>query len=242
MIIKITIALEKSELPVDYSPSFVSLLKNALSKYNDTLFKRYYADNNFSEKNFCFAVKLKNPCFKTDRILLDDNTLILRIHIANLADGIDFYNAFIKQRGIKYPLPDKNSAEIVHVEIANHKQINSDEILIKFLSPLLVRRHENNKDTYLAFNDEDFEKYFLLSISTMLKNLYSIDTDIINLTIEPIEPRKTVVNTFGCKITGNIGVFRLYGDSQVLSILSQTGIGSRRSQGFGCFEVLQEVT
>ena len=74
----------------------------------------------------------------------------------------------------------------------------------------------------------------------MLKNLgLGILEEQIEIT--PIKPFKTVVNTFGNKITGNVGIYQLTGDVHILNLLYQLGIGSRRSQGFGMYEIVSEV-
>ena len=75
----------------------------------------------------------------------------------------------------------------------------------------------------------------------MLKNTFNFEVAEDSVKIEPVKARKTVVNTFQNKITANVGIFRLKGDLQILNLLYALGVGSRRSQGYGCFEVVSEV-
>ena len=50
--------------------------------------------------------------------------------------------------------------------------------------------------------------------------------------------KKVVVNCFGRKIDANIGIYKITGNPELLNILYQSGIGSRRSEGHGKWEVL----
>ncbi len=241
MRIDINVKLKKNELIPDYAPSFVSLIKAVLSANNKALYEKIYVEKEHKEKNFCFAVKLNKPQFSKDKITLDDEKIYMVIDIADFSDGIDMYNAFACYKNKPYPFPNGNSIEIEDVRIKNHKQIVSDQILIKMQSPLLVRINEEKKNYYISCTDENFKKYFSLSVLSMLKNLYDIDIEESEIQIFTVDSKKTVVNTFGNKITGNIGTYIVKCRPDILNIISQTGIGSRRSQGFGCFNIISEV-
>lgn len=106
---------------------------------------------------------------------------------------------------------------------------------IKMLSPLIVRQHENGINKYLAYNDENFTRCFKMSVNKMLESFGLNSTG--EIEIQPIKPKKTVVNTFGNKITGNIGAFLLKAEPETLNHLYKLGVGSRRSQGFSMFEI-----
>lgn len=240
MIITLEMMLNEPKLPKDYPPACVSLIKNALFKYNEDLFNSVYKEKAEKEKDFCFSLRFIDPKFEADRICLEDKELQMQISILDFAEGIDFYNAFLKQVGKKYPFPNDNEIVINKVKMQNHKPIKSNAIIIKMKSPLLVRKHESGIDTYLSCLDEDFQKYFELSIKNMLSN-FEDKKDLGEIKIVPIKAKKTVVNTFGSKITGNIGIYSISGNSDVLNLMYKLGIGSRRSQGFGMFDVVLEV-
>lgn len=232
--------LQKSELVKNYSPAFVSFVKNALSKYDENLFNGIYKSEPDKEKDFCFAVRLDKPKFESDKITLNSENVQVTMSILSSVEGIDFYNAFLKQKNKSYPFPCGNSITLNQVRMENHKPVHSQKVLIKMCSPLLVRKHEADVDTYLAYNDEDFQRCFSLSVNKMLNNLVPDVTDT-NIEIISVKPFKTVVNTFGNKITGNIGIYQLNADTKVIDQLNHLGIGSRRSQGFGMFEIVAEV-
>ena len=63
-----------------------------------------------------------------------------------------------------------------------------------------------------------------------------VDTE--GLSIEPVKARKVVVNCFGRKVDANLGIYKLSGNCELLNILYQAGLGARRSEGHGKFEIL----
>lgn len=234
------LTLKNSEIVKDYSPSFVSFIKNALSKYDEDLFNKIYKSEPDKEKDFCFCVRLDKPKFESEKIKLDSGNVHIAMSILSPVEGMDFYNAFLMQKSKSYPFPNGNSITLNQIKMENHRVVRSPSVLIKMCSPLLVRKHEGKIDTYLAYNDTDFQRCFSLSVKKMLNNLVPdvLNTDV---AIVPVKPFKTVVNTFGNKITGNIGIYRILADVKVIDLISRLGAGSRRSQGFGMFEIIAEV-
>lgn len=236
MKIIVSAKLDKPELNIDHRPEMLSFLKNAFIKSNNDLYEKYYGNLKTRKKNFCFSEKLDSPQFNDDIINFKSNNIVITIYTYNFEDGIDIYNSILAQKNIRYPFPDGNGFTVYNVKLSNHKQINKNMLHIKMYSPLLVRCHENGKDYYVPFDSPDFKKYFKMSVENyfLSENLpydHSID-------ICPINPKKTVVTTFGNKITANIGVYQLIGSTEVLNVLYQSGIGARRSQGFGLFEII----
>lgn len=236
MIITLSAKLKKAEFITDNRPSLVSFLKNAFSEYGNGLFEKYYAEHKNILKSFCFSMKLSNPVFKGEIIDLSDEKIEITINTYDPAEGIDIYNALVKQRGKAFPLPNQNSMTVSDVSIRNHKPITSNTIMIKMRSPLLVRKHDGKKDRYLTPDSEEFNEFFQLSVKDFLtKESIDIPGDI---EIIPVKPKKTVPVAFGYKISGNLGTYILRGDVKLLNLLYQSGIGARRSQGFGAFEII----
>ena len=239
MLITIKAHLTKPHLSLDNRPGFVSFLKHAFESYDTELYRRYYDSRRNLLKGFCFSVRLDNPQFNKDQIDLAGTEIEWRISTADLAEGIDIYNAVTKQRNKAYSFPLSNTLTILDVRIANHSTITSDMVCIKMLSPLLVRKHDetNTADVqYLTIQDSDFAHYFKKSIETevsILSPTLPSDLDII-----PISPAVTMVQTFGHHCLANLGVYVLKGSPALLNMLYQSGIGARRAQGHGMFEVV----
>ena len=134
--------------------------------------------------------------------------------------------------------------------MVNEKNIMSNRIRIKFLSPLVLRNHKEKiinkkrkgKDIYFDFNDSDFNEQINYSVSRLIKDL-KLNGVNSNIKLKPYNnlARKTVVSFKNILINSSIGEYILEGDSELLNILYKTGIGSRRSEGFGMFEVIEEL-
>ena len=70
-----------------------------------------------------------------------------------------------------------------------------------------------------------------------LSNLEMVNEKI-SIKITPIRPKKTVVKHYNQFIESSIGSFILEGNPAVLDYLYKACVGSRRSSGFGLFEVI----
>lgn len=140
--------------------------------------------------------------------------------------------------------------ELKNITMVNEKNIMSNRVRIKFLSPLVLRNHKeitiNKKrkgaDIYFDFNDSDFNEQINYSVSRLIKDL-KLNGVNSNIKLKPYNnlARKTVVSFKNILINSSIGEYILEGDSELLNILYKTGIGSRRSEGFGMFEVIEEL-
>ena len=121
--------------------------------------------------------------------------------------------------------------------ISNPQPLIKEKMAIKFLSPLLVRDRQDGKETYLTYDNSDFTKCMNLSIKNLFSALYDgLDFGAVKLT--PIKAGKTVVKSDDLMFDASFGTYMLEGDISTLEILYHTGIGARRSQGFGMFEAV----
>ncbi len=231
MIIRVNILLEKPEIVKDYRPAFVSLLKSILSKNYPDVYQRMYCQG-ARQKSFTFSVGFSHPKFEENKIQLGNTSISFCISADEEADNLVFYNAFTKHKGQYFPLADQNQMKIERIEIRPTSRITDSAVLIKFLSPLVVRQHiKGEKDRYFVYGEESF----VPCLNESLKYRTGSDT---NVRLEAVEMKKTVVPAFGIKIRSTIGTFRLSGYPAILDYLQDGGIGSRRSEGFGMFEVI----
>lgn len=225
--------LNHPSVPRDYRPVFVSFIKGALK--NVGAIDYYYYENN--QKSFTFSIKLPGPVFTDDCVQLNDNNFTLSVTTYNQFDGINLYNAFLTMRNEEYPVTAENKMKLYDVKLVSFKTITENKIKIKMLSPLVVRDHaKGTADKYYIAGEENFTESIKICIDNQLKsdNLYLIN----DLLITPVISRKTVVTSFGVKIRCTIGVFELTGNSKLLDYLYQSGMGSKRNQGFGMFELV----
>jgi CRISPR-associated endoribonuclease Cas6 len=152
---------------------------------------------------------------------------------------INLYNAFLKQRFIPYPLKYNNFLTLKSIVMINGRTIVKDSVLIKMLSPLVVRRHdkEKNQDQYLVFDQDDFESGWRDTLKPLLANAATPEM-IQELSLKPVNCKKVVVRVFGQNIDTTIGTLQLSGNHLLLNYLHDLAMSSRRAQGFGVFDVV----
>lgn len=237
MLINLSIQLTEPVLPKDNRPSFVSFIKNAFMAYDKSFYDKYYSEATTSNgKNFCFAIKMSQPVFCEDKIQLQNNLIFLTISTSDAVVGIDIYNALCYQRDKLFPLPAGNSMVLKTVRLMNHKPVMSSSITIQMRSPLIVRTLDRSDRRYLSYDDEKFQECFQKSITSYVQKMgMNIDSKV---TITPVSPKKTVMKNFGHYMTGNLGTYTLTGHPLLLNLLYQSGIGARRSEGFGLFGII----
>jgi len=236
--------LDRPTLPTDYRPVFVSLIKKCLSNCKSSLFDEYYSKQNPKAKAMTFAVKFNRPIFEKESISLGRTSVLMTVSCASQRDGIMLYNAFVKSRGIELPLAQANALKLLSVRVLQDRQIEDRVVLIKFLSPLVVRVHSrDNSDSYLKVPDsgaktDEFQTYLHEVISNQISVLGKADEVTVDFSLEPVKAQTTVVKSFGCMIPASFGIFKLTARPELINFLYQAGMGSRRSEGFGMFEII----
>lgn len=107
------------------------------------------------------------------------------------------------------------------------------------LSPLIVRRHdaENNKDTYYTCEMDGFQEALKENTAFLIDKM-NLPVSAENFSIQTVKGRKVVVPVFGRNTDASLGVFKLTGSVQLLNVLLLAGLGARRSEGHGKFEVI----
>lgn len=238
--ILIKLELNKPELPKDFRPVFVSLIKSSLSSYGEEFFDEFYKNRDNIMKKFTFGVRMNRPNFVGDVVQLGGNVISFTLSTADMKEAMILYNAMLKNKLKEFPLEHQNSMKIMDIKILPHTKIKANEIVIKMLSPMVLREHnrETNIDRYVDCTCEDFVDATKKIVQAQL-SIFAMDENLLHgFTIVPVMPKKTVVTTFKYHIDVSLGVYKLTGQPELLNFLYHAGIGSRRSQGFGFFEVL----
>lgn len=237
MRLKLNLDLENEILPIQYRKSIISFIKLSLLEYNEQYYKKFYNNRDTTIKPYTFSVFFCNPKFIEDRIIIENKRLELNLSIADYETSIILYNALNHQKNKKFSL-DKNSWTIKNIGVSLDKQISSEKITIKFMSPLVVRSHFKDKDYYYSFNYEEFKDMLKINIRHQLK-ITDIKGDLVNsFDIEAIKAKKVIVKFYEKKIETSTGIFKISGDKQLLKYLYDAGIGSKRSSGFGMFQII----
>ncbi len=237
MRLKLNFDLENEFLPIQYRKSVMSFIKLSLSEYNEQYYKKYYNNKDTIIKPYTFAIFFKNPKFEENKIMVDDRRMELNISIADYETSIILYNAFNHQKNKKFSL-DKNSWILKTINMSLDKNIDTEEITIKFMSPLVVRSHIEKKDYYYSYDDEQFKDLLKINIKQQLK-ITNIPLALVGgFNIKAIKPKKVIVKFYEKKIETSTGIFRISADKQLLKYLYDAGMGSKRSSGFGMFQIL----
>lgn len=229
--------LENKDISIQYRKSILSFFKKSLSEYDNEIYEKLYHAKDPIMKPYTFSVFFKDSEFKENRIIVNSKQMELNISIADYEIAIILYNAFNHQRNKIFHL-EHNSMTLKNIVLIQEKQINTEEITIKFMSPLIVRQRENEKDYYFSVEGEEFLEILKVNIKEQLK-LTNYSMDIVDsIKLEKVNGRKTVVRFYEKQMEGSIGTFKLFGNKELLNYLYRAGMGSRRSSGFGMFEII----
>jgi CRISPR-associated endoribonuclease Cas6 len=236
---KLKFDLQHETLDLDYRPLFVSFIKNALCQDNPSYYQSLYGDGTV-QKPFAFAPYLPSPVFNGDTIKVSQLRLEVLFTTLDYPAFISLYNAFLKQKFKPFPLKFNNSMTLKSIIMLHERVIEKDMATIKLLSPLVVRQHDKqtNQDQYLIFDQDSFETVWRETLGPLLASVTD-SSGIKDLIIKPLKCKKVVVRAFEQNIDATLGTLQLTGDRSLLNYLFSLGMGSRRSQGFGVFDVIE---
>lgn len=237
MRLELTFQLKENFITIDDRACIMSFLKFALSKKYPDIFQALYGEN--CSKAFCFSTYLPGARFKGDRYQLSDSYISVKISSSDNQLLMALYNSLMGARFIDYKLPLSNEFKLTKVSYSNIPTIKTNKALIKFLSPLLVRDHdrETNKDMYLDYTSQDFpDKLQTITQNYLMQRGY---TDC-NVNLIPVKASRTVATCLGLKLNCSYGIFEINAPPQVIDELYLAGIGSRRNQGFGMFDIIRQ--
>ena len=226
--------LKNNKLPIDYRRVILSFFKKSLSEIADgKYYEKYYFKP--ERRNFSFAVNLPNSKFLKSEITLEENRFRITFSTSDKMTGFVFMSAFIKQKGNNFSAPLGNVFILTNVSQIGDKTASSSTALVKMLSPLCIREHNRgeNKDSYYSVASESFEKKANKKIQEQLIESGFDDERVKGFSIKPLNSKKTVVFHYGNYIECSLGEFVLNGDKAIINYLLQSGIGSRKSAGFG---------
>lgn len=226
--------LKNNKLPIDYRRVILSFFKKALSEIADgKYYEKYYFKP--ERRNFSFAVNLPNPKFSKSEITLGKNEFRITFSTSDKMTGFVFMSAFIKQKGNNFSAPLGNVFILTNISQIGDKTASSSTALVKMLSPLCIREHsrDENKNSYYSVASESFEKKANKIIQEQLIESGFDDERVKGFFIKPLNSKKTVVFHYGNYIECSLGEFVLNGDKAIINYLLQSGIGSRKSAGFG---------
>lgn len=235
---KLTFELENNWLPRETDRLTVSFLKASAQAYSPDFYERLYDKGRSVIKGYTFSYYLPGAKFAKEKIELAGNTFSLFFSDADQQELLMFFNGFQLMKHKKYPM-NGNSMTLVSIRMQLLPDIREEEIIVRMLSPLIVRRHnpEDNTDIYYTCETEGFEQALRENIAVFLERM-GMDIAAEGFSIQTVKGKKIVVPVFGRSTDASLGIFKLTGSCRLLAILYQAGLGARRSEGHGKFDVI----
>lgn len=236
MRIEINCKLENKEIALDYNRKILSLFKKALENYKPEIKDYFYGDP--KEKDMTFSCYLPIEKIEENKIFLKENKFKITLSLEKAIEAIHFYNALLIGKNLKFDFGN-NKAEILDVKSLKEKEINSEIIMFKTLSPILVREKpkDSNKSWYYVLNEEKAMEVLKKNLIYTLKNKFLIK-DIEDLEIIPIDIKKVVITYYSFKLPATKGIIVIKGKKEILNYFYKAGFASRKSSGFGMLEII----
>ncbi|TEB05982.1 CRISPR associated protein Cas6 [Pelotomaculum schinkii] len=240
MRMKLQYELQNCTLDLDYRRMFLSFIKKSLEESDNKFYQEMYVSS-LKTKRFTFSVQLYRAKYMENSVLLEEPKFDVLLSTADYGIFLRFYNAFLRQKNISFPVKHENVMKLSKIFLENEITITLEEMLISLASPLVVREHirETNKDNYYIHSDEKF----LSCLKAIIKNDLEghellTETMVDELEVESVACKFVLVKAFGSRIPASLGKFRLKGDKRLLKYLYDCGMGSRRGEGFGMFSLM----
>lgn len=235
---KLQFKLEHKFLPNAMDKLIVSYLKAATLNYDKDMYNKLYDKTKSIIKQYTYSYYLPGAKFENSIIKLKKNEFSMFFSDLNQAELLHFFNAFQLMKFKRYPIQN-NSMQLVSVCMQNLDAIKDNQIVIKIQSPLIVRKHnsDDNSDIYYTCGMDGFEEALKDNVRIFIeKTGINLETD--DFSIQTIKGKKVVVPVFGRNTDASIGIYKLRGSCRLLNILCLAGIGVRRSEGHGKFEII----
>ena len=165
----VELLLDNEVLPKDKNRIIISLLKNNFSSYDKDYYSELYKETPNNMKSFTFSLYMGSCKFLREEIFIPEKKIVLNFSTHDIRDGIMFYNAFLKNKGLKYPIKD-NVMKINKISLNKEKMIIDDEAIYKTLSPISVREHhgDNKKTWYHSLDNEKGQEIFMNNLKYQL--------------------------------------------------------------------------
>lgn len=235
---KLTFALANNRLPTEMDRLLVSFLKSSAQAYSQHFYEKLYDKRRTVIKGYTYSYYLPGAKFHKDGIELAGQEFCLFFSDFDQMELLSFFNGFQQMKYKEYPIAG-NSMRLTSIRMQQLHEMKEEEIVIRMQSPLIVRQHdsESNRDIYYTCGMDGFEKTLKENTDFFIEKM-SLPVSTEKFSIEVIKGKKVVVPVFGRNTDASLGIFRLTGSRQLLNILLLSGLGSRRSEGHGKFEVV----
>lgn len=237
----VELLLDQETIPKDKNRIILSLLKHNFSSYDEEYYLEIYEEGKNKTKDFTFSLYMKDCKFLREEIIIPEKKIILNFSTYSAEKGIIFYNSFLKNKGMKYPIKN-NSMKINRINLVKEKTICTDEVIYKTMSPIVARSHsgDNDKTWYHSLNDKEGQEVFITNLKYQLKDAFGEERilDFEELEIEVLHNKEVKVKNYDIEVLSNICKLKIKGKPYILDYLYKAGIGSQKSSGFGMVDLV----
>ncbi|WGS65321.1 CRISPR-associated endoribonuclease Cas6 [Marinitoga aeolica] len=234
MRLKLIFNLKSNEIPKDYRRIFMSFIKKTLESYDKSIFEEYFRNKDPILKDYTFSVYF-GKCKFEENIKIENENISMFLSTSSYKTGIHFYNAFINMKYKEFPIKN-NILKLNNIIKLPEKNIYKNEIIIKTLSPIVIREHNKEKDKYYYFDEENAIDILKNNIKYQYSKLFKSENG--ELDIKVLDFKKTTILNYSKKIKSNLGILKIHGDKKILDFVYKSGIGSKRSSGFGMVDII----
>lgn len=227
---------ENTVLPLSYNYYVQSMIYKSIAgegAYSSFLHDTGYIADNHCFRLFTFSCLKGRYCIVGKNIVFPDD-FFLEIRTVDAAMEKLIYESF--KPGSIHHLGN-NTVSVKSIE-AKNDIIAGEKISIRFISPVVARRVENNRSVYFSPEDQMFSALLNKNFSSKY-NAFSKERPDREIEISGVSNVKKIVtqyknswiNAFFCNMT-------VEGSEESLNFLYNTGLGCKNSQGFGMFRVI----
>lgn len=238
----VELTLDKETIPKDKNRIFISFLKNNLESYDCDYYNKLYNDEENRAKDFTFSLYMGNCKFLREEILIPDKKIYFNFSTYSNKGGIMLYNSIVENKDKKFKIKN-NEMKIKRINILKEKAIYCDEAIFKTLSPLVAREHDgdNKKTWYHSLNTDKGQVIFKENLIYQLIEFFGKDriNEFKDIKIQVSNNIKEVkVKNYGIEVLGNVGNIKIHAKPYILDYIYKSGIGSKRSGGFGMVDLV----
>lgn len=224
-------------LPIHYNYILQGFIYNNIAdkKIQEFMHSKGFAYEKRRYKLFTFSRLMGRYRIDNNNVIKYDSPVTFEVSSQFDDFFIDFSTSILKNELVLY---DQNIyLENMKIKFADERT----ESKIRMLSPVVVYSTNQNKKTYYYNPSEDkFCELIVENLKKKYQAFHETNIDDINFTIRPYmkTQRKIVTKYKDFIIKGWMGDYQINGDADLISFAYNTGIGSKNSQGFGCFEFI----
>lgn len=233
-------------LPINYQRQLQAFIYKLVSPK----LAKFLHEKGFRYKKRKFKLFTFSRIFGKYRIISEEKKIEFKTPVSFYLSTIypviaeEFTENLVKSENLKL---GRTSIMLSSVEVFM-KKMNKDSVKIKMLSPAVVystlKKSDGSKKTYYY---SPFEKEFSeLAEKNIMKKYFSYyghmpKTEKFKIKPLKVSEKKNLVITFfkGTVIKGWTGIYELESSPELLEFSYCTGIGSKNSQGFGMWEIVE---